>query len=330
MARITWLADELRKAGLTVVEVPGWKGLGGSTWNPTGGIVHATADGAASNPVADAKDDAGAINVIRNGRPGLTGPIANAYQARDGRWHVIADGRCNTALTGTAGPLKGLGNTNLLGIEHENDNRSEGWPAVQYDSAIRGWAAICKRLGWSASRLAGHKEHDPARKSDPKGIDMTKFRADVAAAMEGDGVSQADVIAALRSAEGKKLIGEAVWNHREADPADPEQEKGAKPPAMRMGGWARYEKLRADNRQKNIFAAVRAAAAGDDAAIAEIQAKLEQVPAVLAELAGKDVVDEQALADALLPKLSGSQLEQVIRNGLPEAERKALAARLAE
>lgn len=186
MTRLLWLPQVLRAAGLTVVEVPGWERLGSSDWNPTGGIVHATADGAAANPVADARDDAAAIAVIRNGRPGLPGPIANAYQARDGRWHAIASGRCNTALVGTAGPLKGLGNSRLLGIEHENDNRGEPWPSVQYESAVRGWAAICRRLGWPASRLAGHKEHDPRRKSDPKGIDMGQFRARVAAILTGN------------------------------------------------------------------------------------------------------------------------------------------------
>lgn len=193
--RIDWLAQVLRDAGLTVVEVPGWAGLGWASWNPTGGIVHATADGAARNPVADAADDAAAIDVIRNGRPGLHGPIANAYQARDGRWHVIASGRCNTALTGTAGPLKGLGNHHLLGIEHENDNRDEPWPDVQYRSAVRGWAAICTRMGWTAGRLAGHKEHDPRRKTDPQGVDMDRFRADVTALMAGedDAMDPADI-----------------------------------------------------------------------------------------------------------------------------------------
>lgn len=190
---IPWLAEVLRAAGLDVVEVQGWRGHRVPLyWAPRGGIVHATADGAARNPVAEVADDTGAVRVIRNGRVDLPGPIANAYQARDGRWWVISDGRCNTALVGTAGPLRGIGNESLLGIEHENDNRGEPWPAIQYESAVRGWAAICRRLGWSADQLAGHKEHDPYRKSDPKGIDMVRFRRDVAAQLKADAQAPAD------------------------------------------------------------------------------------------------------------------------------------------
>lgn len=194
--RALWLPDALRAAGLTVVEVPGWRDLGSGDWNPTGGIVHATADGAAANPVADGLDDAGAIRVIRNGRRGLRGPIANCYQNRAGVWHVIAAGRCNTALRGTHGPLRGLGNYNLLGIEHENNNRGEPWPDVQMRSAVVGWAAICRQMRWPAARLAGHKEHDPRRKTDPLGIDMAKFRADVAATLAGDDEDMVDKEAA--------------------------------------------------------------------------------------------------------------------------------------
>lgn len=202
--RVLWLAEVLRAAGLTVVEVDGWRALGSDQWAPTGGIVHATADGAAANPVADVADDDAAIRVIRNGRPGLAGPIANVYHSRSGVWWVIASGRCNTALTGTAGPLKGLGNVNLLGVEHENDNRGERWPEVQWRTALVGWAAICRRLGWSAGRLAGHKEHDPGRKSDPLGVDMAAFRAGVARIIAGgtpaggeDDMSWSDVTAIL-------------------------------------------------------------------------------------------------------------------------------------
>ena len=42
--RITWLADVLRDAGLTVIEHPNWKNHEvDSTWTPEYGIVHATA-----------------------------------------------------------------------------------------------------------------------------------------------------------------------------------------------------------------------------------------------------------------------------------------------
>jgi hypothetical protein len=109
--RLTWLADVLRAAGVQVVEVDGWRTRGRDDWGPIKGVVyHATADKANSGP-ADARDDAGAIAVIRDGRVGLAGPIANAYVNREGVWFVITSGRCNTVRVGTAGPLKGLGNS---------------------------------------------------------------------------------------------------------------------------------------------------------------------------------------------------------------------------
>lgn len=287
--RIDWLAQVLRDAGLTVVEVSGWERLGSAMWNPTGGIVHATADGAARNPVADAADDAAAINVIRNGRADLHGPIANAYQARDGRWHVIAAGRCNTALTGTAGPLRGLGNYHLLGVEHENDNRDEPWPAVQYRSAVRGWAAICTRMGWTPARLAGHKEHDPRRKTDPQGVDMDRFRADVAAVMAG---------------EDEPMTPADVWAVKVKQTAAA---------AQRFGGKEGDERYAASLLQlAGIFG--KDAADGITAARADLAAVKLQNAAVLKAVQGVD--DEAILArvDALADQLA--QLPAAVRQAL--------------
>lgn len=183
MARLLWLADVLRAAGLTVHEVDGWRTRGSDSYGPVRGVIyHATADKANSGP-ADARDDAGAVAVIRDGRPGLAGPIACAYVNREGDWFLIAAGRCNTVKTGVAGPLKGIGNSNIVGVEAENDNRGEPWPEVQLQSLRVGFAAILDRLGLSTARLAGHYEHQPPPdKSDPFGIDMNVFRAQVAAA----------------------------------------------------------------------------------------------------------------------------------------------------
>ncbi|MET7395629.1 N-acetylmuramoyl-L-alanine amidase [Dactylosporangium sp. NPDC005572] len=183
--RLTWLADVLRAAGVDVVEVAGWKTRGSDTYGPIRGVIyHGTADKANSGP-ADARDDAGAIAVIRDGRPGLSGPIAAAYVNREGVWHIIAAGRCNTVKTGWAGPLKGVGNTNVLGVEAENDDRGEPWPPEQLASLRLGFAAILRQLGLPAAKLAGHKEHQPGEKVDPNGIDMDQFRREVAAALAG-------------------------------------------------------------------------------------------------------------------------------------------------
>lgn len=182
MARLLWLADVLRAAGLTVVEHAGWQTHARpGDWDPLYGVVHATA-------APRTQTDSVQIGIVRNGRSDLPGPIANACVDRLGRWHVLSAGRCNTTLAGTAGPYKGLGNTNGLGVEACNDNQGEPWPAVQYDAYVRGEAAICRRLGWTAAHLVGHKEHCPGRKTDPT-FDMDRFRRDVAAVLNGDDVA---------------------------------------------------------------------------------------------------------------------------------------------
>lgn len=169
MARIPWLADVLRANGLTVIEHDGWLTHGRTDpWEPRFGIVHATA-------APRDQPDSVQVRIVRDGRAGLPGPIANACVDRWGRWHVLASGRCNTTLEGTAGPYRGYGNSYALGVEACNDNLGEVWPALQYDAYARGWAAICRRLGWSAERLRGHKEHTPGHKTDPT-FAMDPFR----------------------------------------------------------------------------------------------------------------------------------------------------------
>lgn len=176
---ITWLADVLRVAGLTVVEHPGWRTRTvGGTWTPTFGIVHATA-------APDSQSDTDQIRIVRDGRSDLDGPIANACVDRAGRWHVLAAGRCNTTIAGTAGPYEGRGNTYALGVEACNDNRGGSWPEAQYRAYVRGWAAIARELGWSPARLRGHKEHTPGHKTDPS-FNMDGFRANVAAVLAGE------------------------------------------------------------------------------------------------------------------------------------------------
>lgn len=174
-----WLADVLRAEGLTVVEHAGWKTrvIPGS-WSPKYGVVHATA-------APRSQSDARQVEIVRDGRSDLDGPIAVACVDRDARWHVLGAGRCNTTLVGTAGPYKGLGNSGAVGVEACNDNAGEPWPRAQYESYYRGWAAIARRLGWTAHNLVGHKEHTPNRKTDPT-FNMDQFRANVARVLAGE------------------------------------------------------------------------------------------------------------------------------------------------
>jgi hypothetical protein len=263
IVRITWLAGTLRAAGLEVVEHAGWESRAvGGTWSPRFGIVHATAAPAG-------QDDDVQVRVVRDGRADLDGPIANACVDRRGVWHVLAAGRCNTTKVGTSGPYAGQGNSGALGVEACNDNRSEPWPAVQYDAYVRGWAAICRRLGWSATQLRGHKEHTPGRKSDPT-FGMHAFRELVQAILNGedDDVSAQDVWTAdLIPVQGKTETWQAAGT---------------------LG--ATY-----------------------DAAAAAVSG-IARLEAVVAQLAGKDMVDEAAIVAGVLAGLTPEQAA-----GIPEA-----------
>jgi hypothetical protein len=228
MPRLIWLADEIRKAGLRVIEVDGWKTRGSEDFNPEGITWHATAGSRRSTAMAE-------VGVLLHGSTTAPPPIAQLMLYRDGTFYVCAAGRCNHNKVGWDGPNKGLGNTRLLGIEMANDNKGEPWPAVQLDAARRGTAAILKRLGVDPMRrLAAHYEHQPyatrppgegSTKSDPHGVRMSDERPRVAALMQEDDVSAQDVIKALQSEDGKtaltawanspggqKAIGVAVGN----------------------------------------------------------------------------------------------------------------------
>lgn len=171
MPRQLWIADAARAAGLTVVEVDGWRERGSSTFNPRGLVCHHTAGPAAGG-------DAPSLRTVRDGRSDLPGPLSQFVLGRSGTVYVVAAGRANHA---GAGGWKGLsGNTSVFGIEAEN-NGSQPWPAVQLDAYRRLAAALARGARFGAEFVCGHKEWAPRRKPDPHSIDMAAFRARVAA-----------------------------------------------------------------------------------------------------------------------------------------------------
>ena len=85
--RQIWLAQVLRDAGLNVVEVPGWQTRGhGEMGNLLGVMCHHTA--------GSRNGDAPSLNVVRDGRPDVSGPLAQLVLARSGTYHVVAAGKC--------------------------------------------------------------------------------------------------------------------------------------------------------------------------------------------------------------------------------------------
>jgi hypothetical protein len=172
---LTDLADILRNAGLTVVEVAGWKTRGHGVMSSVKGIlIHHTA-GAATGEYPS-------LNIVRDGRPDLAGPLSQLGLGRSGTWYVIAAGRSYHAGATIDDSI--FGNSNAIGIEAEatgNPSTNTGhayWPEVQYQSYIRGVRALQAAYGIPKSRVLGHKEAAVplGRKPDPN-FSMDEFRA---------------------------------------------------------------------------------------------------------------------------------------------------------
>ena len=176
MTRVLWLPDALRSEGVTVVEHPGWQTRGNATFTPRGVVCHHTA--------GPARGDAPSLGTCVTGRPDVPGPLCHVVLARSGTAIVIASGRANHA--GKGGWRGLVGNTAVFGIEAEHTgNPRDPWPAAQIDAYHRVVAAMCRGGAGVApipvGMVCAHREWAPGRKIDPKGIDMTKFRADVLA-----------------------------------------------------------------------------------------------------------------------------------------------------
>ena len=110
MVMLTDLAGILLKAGLTVVENDGWKTRGHGPMNSVKSIiVHHTA--------GPANGEFPSLEIVRDGRSDLSGPLAQLGLGRSGTWYVIAAGRSYHAGVVTDSSL--YSNVNAIGIEVE-------------------------------------------------------------------------------------------------------------------------------------------------------------------------------------------------------------------
>lgn len=169
------LPRELRRHGLTVRKVEGWRSrsAGGGGFDPRGIMFHHTATPAGSG-------NAPALGIVAYGRGGpspVPGPLSQFVVGRDGTIYLVAAGRANHA--GTGGPERWIptdsGNTYSIGIECENSGVGEPWPEKQRRAIGILCAVLLVRMDKGAWWLVGHKEYT-SRKIDPGGIDMDRFR----------------------------------------------------------------------------------------------------------------------------------------------------------
>jgi peptidoglycan hydrolase-like protein with peptidoglycan-binding domain len=196
---LTWLPDVLLNAGLKVAKVDGWEYRGnGDIGQPFGVLCHHTAGSKTLNMPS--------LGTLINGRPDLSGPLAQLGLGRDGTYYVIAAGRCNHAGAGLWNGVA-AGNTHFLGIEAENTGLADDpWPQVQMDAYRQGVAAILRNLNRGPEWCAGHKEFalPQGRKTDPS-FDMAKFRADLAGIL----ISSMPSLAPIPSSEPASSDGTA-------------------------------------------------------------------------------------------------------------------------
>lgn len=165
---LTDLVVAVRKSGLPVVEVAGWLHRGhGHLYAVETIAVHHTATS------RSAPGDYPSLAVVRDGRPGLPGPLAQLGLGRSGTVYVIAAG---VAYHAGETWQRDQDNWHAIGIEAEHDGLSP-WPPELVDAYARLCRALCDHYGLPADRVLGHKEiAKPAgRKTDPN-FDMDAFR----------------------------------------------------------------------------------------------------------------------------------------------------------
>ena len=190
------LAAELRKEGLRVNYIDGWKSRGAGTFLPRAFVEHHTASNKDSG-------NAPALGICTWGRDDIPGPLCNILFGRDGTVFFVAAGKANHA--GIGGPNHGIpadsANTYALGGEIENNGIGEGYPEKQMRAVEIVTAVLLKRMKRSTYFAFGHKEWT-SRKIDPT-FDMPAFRKRLGAVMKNLG-KQMFVVVARKTVAGSK------------------------------------------------------------------------------------------------------------------------------
>jgi N-acetylmuramoyl-L-alanine amidase len=172
---LTDLADVLRGAGLSVVEVIGWETRGRSGNSPYQDgrpwcvMWHHTAS------AGDGEWDA---DYCTFGSPDA--PLTNLVIGRDGIVYVCAAGPTNTngkgqSLGFSSGtvPADSM-NTYALGVEISGDGVGMAYPAVQIDACFAVSLAVSEAYGLAPDDAAGHVDYAVGRKIDPATADAVQ------------------------------------------------------------------------------------------------------------------------------------------------------------
>lgn len=173
----TRLERAVKNSGLNYKKVSGWASRGHGAMGTIQSVMcHHTAGPASGNTPS--------LNVVTHGRPGLSGPLAQLFLARDGTPYLVAAGRAYHAGRVSSGAYQ---NSHSIGIEAEATGTSS-WPAAQIEAYARLCRALVREFGLPTSRVVGHKEKavPHGRKIDPN-FSMSDFRKKVNGAKGGVG-----------------------------------------------------------------------------------------------------------------------------------------------
>lgn len=120
------------------------------------------------------------LNVVMNGRSDLQNSLCMYGLGKSGTIYCISE---KLSWHAGAGNWKGVtdGNGRFAGIEAESSGNGTDWTTAQLDAYKKLCASILIETGRDSSWLCAHKEYalPKGRKTDPAGIDMNAFRADV-------------------------------------------------------------------------------------------------------------------------------------------------------
>lgn len=171
--KLAWMADELRAAGLTVEEAPGWETRTMASWgrvfDPKGVANHHTVGVGYVYPYTFLHDKCNLL-IRRNGNV-VTVNAGYAYDSGAGT-PVLLDKVVNDTPW-TWGELAGLPSTrnmnpHFIDIEVEHLGDGSFIPAVQYNALLVANRVLCAHYGWDPmTRVVGHYEIAPTRKIDP-------------------------------------------------------------------------------------------------------------------------------------------------------------------
>lgn len=167
------LLRAVKNSGLSFTEVAGWQSRGRGTMRS---IMTITLHHTATPRSFKRSTDAPTLNVVKNGRAGLPGPLSQILLGRSGHVYLVAAGVSNHAGRSRATSMT---NPHAIGIEAEG--ALEAWPAGQYRAYVLLVAALLTEFGLANGRALRHAEtcSPPGRKIDAS-FDGPTFRRAVA------------------------------------------------------------------------------------------------------------------------------------------------------